>query len=159
MKLKTKLRRKFKKNFGAILIIGMITLIGIAANINLLLAEAPVIKEPVIHEKRFYLFPEAKNEPISVEAEIRAIARETGFKWPDYLVRLAFYESSYNPNAVNINKDGSRDRGIFQWNEAFHPEVDDDCAFNVRCATLKAMEAINAGNQHWWAANELAKRK
>lgn len=96
---------------------------------------------------------------LTVEEQIRAIAKKKAFKWTDYLVRLAFLESSFNTKAINVNRGGSIDRGLFQWNDRWHPEILDECAFDLECATLKTMEAINNGNQHWWATDKLAQRK
>lgn len=99
------------------------------------------------------------NKP-KVEMEIRAIADELNFKWPDYLVRLAFYESSLNPNAVSKpNKNGTVDRGLFQFNSKMPPiTITEECAMSLDCSTRKAIEAINAGKQHHWSADKLAKR-
>jgi hypothetical protein len=52
MKTKTKIKRQFKKyireNIGGLIIIGMIVLVGVAANINLYFIETPIIKNPII---------------------------------------------------------------------------------------------------------------
>lgn len=56
MKTKTKIKRKLKKyvkdNLGSILIIGIITLVGVAANINLYFMDAAIIDNPVIIERQ-----------------------------------------------------------------------------------------------------------
>jgi len=100
------------------------------------------------------------NNP-DVEFQIRAIADELKFKWPDYLVRLAFHESSLNPNAISKpNKNGSIDRGLFQFNSKMPPiTITEECAMSLDCSTRKAIEAINAGKQDHWSANQVAKIK
>ena len=94
-----------------------------------------------------------------IEAQIREIAKRENFKWPDYLVRLAYYESRFNPKAVNVNKNKTVDRGLFQWNRYYHPEITDTCAYDVECSTIATMNAINAGKQKEWSTNYLAMRK
>lgn len=105
------------------------------------------IKQEIINQARW----------CDVLKEIKGVSEEHKFEWTDYLLRLAFYESSFDPKAINVNKSGSIDRGVFQWNDKYHPEISDECAFSVRCATVEAIKAINNGNQHWWVANEKAK--
>jgi len=91
-----------------------------------------------------------------VEEEIRQIAKEHNFKWPDYLVRLAECESSLNPNAVNDNGKYGKDWGLFQWNDYYNPEMK-DCAMDIECSTIATMNAINAGKQSWWACDKIIK--
>jgi len=91
-----------------------------------------------------------------IEEQIRQIAKEENFKWEDYLVRLAYHESRFNPYATNLNKGYSLDAGVFQINQKYHPEVGLKCSFDVKCATLWTIKQINAGNQHWWVANKKA---
>jgi hypothetical protein len=94
----------------------------------------------------------------SVEQQIRDIAKEHNFRWPDYLVRLADCESKLNPLAVNEsnnNPSWSKDRGLFQFNSHWQSKISDECAFDIRCSTEKTMEYINAGRQHLWACNDI----
>lgn len=53
--------------------------------------------------------------------------------------------------AVNVNVDGSRDRGPWQINDRAHPDVDDACAFNLDCAAAAAFRISSSGNsfQPW----------
>lgn len=98
------------------------------------------------------------DEQRKVEIEIRKIAKEKNFKWPDYLVRLAYCESRLNP--ANINTRGnkpatSKDRGLFQWNDYWNKHITDECAFDLRCSTEKTIEKINAGGQGIWVCNRI----
>ncbi len=89
-----------------------------------------------------------------VEEQIRQIAQEHDFKWPDYLVRLAYCESRLKLNAFNPTNN-SDDRGIFQISKLWHPEVNDECAYDLECATEWTMWRINSGYQHEWVCNNL----
>jgi hypothetical protein len=96
-----------------------------------------------------------------VEFKIRTIAAAQGFQWPDYLVRLAFNESSLNPSAISKpNRNGSRDYGLFQFNDKQPPlPITKECALDLECSTLKAIEAINNGDQDHWTQDEISKAK
>ena len=85
------------------------------------------------------------------EALIRKIAAEEGVD-PELAVRVAKCESNLNYKAVNINTDGSRDRGLYQINEKWHPEVTDEQAFNPITATQFFCKAMKGGNLSWWDA-------
>ena len=90
-----------------------------------------------------------------VEIEIRKIAKEKEFSNSDYLVKLAHCESSLNPQAVHINNSGgSVDRGLFQWNNHYQKQISDQCAFDIRCSTERAIEKINAGGQGIWVCDK-----
>lgn len=93
---------------------------------------------------------------LSVEGQIRKVAAEHNFKWTDYLVRLAQCESTLNPQALG---DSGQSRGLFQIHRGYHPEISDECAFNLRCATEWTMDRINAGYQHEWTCNEIVLNK
>jgi hypothetical protein len=95
-------------------------------------------------------------EDKSVEQEILAISKEHNFKWESYLLRLAYCESQYNNFALG---DGGKSRGLFQIHSGFHPEVSDDCAFDVRCATEWTISVINAGGQGIWSCDKIVRNK
>lgn len=59
---------------------------------------------------------------------------------------IAGAESGWRPDAVNVNDDGSRDRGIFQINSRWHPDVPDDEAFNPRANALHAYRLSAGGD-------------
>jgi hypothetical protein len=73
----------------------------------------------------------------------------------DLALRVAQCESKLDHFAVNINTSGSRDRGIFQINDRYHPEVADEDAFNVEFATKFFCDAYKAGNLYWWNSSKL----
>lgn len=88
-----------------------------------------------------------------IENQIREISKENNFKWENYLIRLAKCESSLNPNAKNVNKSGSVDRGVFQINDYWHKEVSDEQAYNLKYATEWTIKRINAGFQSEWVCD------
>ena len=84
---------------------------------------------------------------------IRIIAEEEGVD-PDLAVKVAECESGLNPRATNINRDGSVDRGLYQWNDKWHPEISDECAYNRYCATRAFCKAVKSGHLDWWSASK-----
>jgi len=96
---------------------------------------------------------EKKSSIETVEDIIRRIAGVEGVD-PDLAVRVATCESSLNPSAKNVNTDGSVDRGVFQWNNKWHPEISDVCAFDVECAAREFCKAFKGGNLSWWDATK-----
>ena len=73
---------------------------------------------------------------------------------PTLGIKVATCESSLNPLAVNINKDGSKDRGIFQINNVYHPEVTDTQAFDPEFSTNFFCNAFKSGNISWWDSSK-----
>jgi hypothetical protein len=95
------------------------------------------------------------NAPAQADAEslIRLIAKQEVVD-PDLAVRVAKCESNLKADAVNVNKDGSRDRGIYQINDKYHPEVTDAQAFDITYSTKFFCTAFKAGNISWWNASK-----
>lgn len=91
-------------------------------------------------------------EELKLIGMIKDIAREYGVD-PDKAVELARRESSLNPKAVNVNKDKSRDRGLYQINSRWHA-VSDEQAFDPLFAIHFAMKAISEGKARWWVAGK-----
>lgn len=95
--------------------------------------------------------PEAKTE--TVEEIIRKIAKQESVD-PELAVRVARCESGLNPAAKNVNAPDSIDRGLFQWNNKYHPEITDVCAYDVECSTSAFCKAFKNGNLSWWEATK-----
>ncbi|MCK4415505.1 MAG: transglycosylase SLT domain-containing protein [Candidatus Eisenbacteria sp.] len=106
-------------------------------------------KKEVVDKIREKHLPEAKSE--TVEEAIKRIANDEGVD-PNLAVRVAKCESGLDPGAININPRGSRDRGLFQINDRWHPEVSDECAFDVERSTRFFCQAFKNGNLSWWDA-------
>jgi hypothetical protein len=93
---------------------------------------------------------EAEKKP-TIEELIRMIAKQEGVD-PDLAVRVARCESLLDPKAININKDGSKDRGLYQINDKYHPEITDEQAFDPIYATKFFCKAYKEGKLSWWNA-------
>ncbi len=94
---------------------------------------------------------EAFNGTKTTEEIIRKIAKEEGVD-PELTVRVAKCESNLNYKAINTNTDGSRDRGLFQINEKWHPEISDEEALNPITATTFFCKSFKEGHLDWWNA-------
>lgn len=88
-----------------------------------------------------------------IEATIRKIAKQEGVD-PDLAVRVARCESGLDAGAVHINAKGSKDRGLFQWNDKWHPEITDDIAFSIEGSTHAFARAFKEGHLDWWSASK-----
>lgn len=85
---------------------------------------------------------------------IKLVAKEEGID-PDLAIRVARCENAkFDPYAINTNMDGSRDRGIFQINDKWHPHVTDEQAFDPWFSARFFAKAVKDGNIHWWKASK-----
>ena len=123
--------------------------------------------------ERHHELPVASDKPLEVEiielvthnpeveTMIYNIADEMGRpEYAEYLVKLAFCESSMNPNATNDkgnNPSYSVDRGLFQYNSYWQSHITDECAYSVECATKNTIKMIEAGKQHRWVCDSKVK--
>jgi cell division protein FtsL len=103
---------------------------------------------------------ESQIKPIqqTIEQQIRDIAKEHNFQWENYLIRLADCESKLNQFALNNNGKYGVDRGVFQINTKYHPEVSTECAMNIRCATEWTIDRINKGYQSEWMCDKIVNK-
>lgn len=71
-------------------------------------------------------------------------------------VSVAVCESGLNPMATLYNPPSkSTDRGLFQWNNIYHPEITDAMAFDPIQATILFCNAVKAGHLHGnWSASQ-----
>jgi len=67
---------------------------------------------------------------------------------------VAKCESGLNPKARNKNTDSSIDRGIYQINSRWHPEVTEAQADDPKFAAEFFCKAVIAGNLEWWKASK-----
>jgi len=119
------------------------------------------VVEQSIYDLEIVAVPIITSEP-DIELQIRAIADEMDFNWPDYLVKLAYCESRLDHKALNTQGNtpaDSYDRGLFQYNSYWQKKVSDECAYDIRCSTLKTIEMINNGQQHLWACDRIINNK
>lgn len=69
-----------------------------------------------------------------------------------WAVAVSLAESGGKPGAQNVNSDGSIDRGLWQINNVWHPEVSDEEAYHAASAAAAAFQISNGGD-NWkaWA--------
>ncbi len=81
-----------------------------------------------------------------------AIARERKLNQTDTdsLLRVIQCESKFQQFDLGVNKDGSVDRGIMQWNSHWHSKMTNEQAFNLDYAVNKAIDYWQADKQHHW---------
>ena len=93
-----------------------------------------------------------KEKPVSIYEQISDI---TGGQNVDVLYNLAKCESGLRVYAVGINSDkaGSYDRGFYQINNYWHPEVSDSCAFDFVCSTRWTNNMIKQGELSQWVCS------
>lgn len=97
--------------------------------------------------------PEKPEIEESIEDQIRKIAKQECVD-PDLAVRVAKCESNLNPSAVNENAPDSIDRGLFQINTKWHPEVTQAQAYDIEFATRFFCKAFKEGHLSWWDATK-----
>lgn len=71
---------------------------------------------------------------------------------------VAGAESGWRPDAVNVNDDGSRDRGVFQINSRWHPDIPEREAFNPHANALHA-HRLSEGGADWSAWAKLTRAR
>lgn len=91
-------------------------------------------------------------EEVLTLGELRTLARDVGFAKPKLAAAIAMAESSGYVRAVNRNRrrrpPRSIDRGLFQINSRWHPEVSRRCAFDALCNAEEAYR-ISEGGRDW----------
>lgn len=96
------------------------------------------------------------NGTLTIEEAYR-LCLEAGFPATSavYAVAIMIRESglqSHPPDNINPGPPVSRDRGIAQFNDVYHPEVSDACAYDPACA-IRAMYRVSSGGTDFsaWA--------
>lgn len=108
-------------------------------------------KREIVDKFKYNNLSEAKSE--TVEQIIQRVARDEGVD-PDLALRVAKCESGLNPGARNANSPESIDRGLFQINNYWHPEVSDETAYDAERSTRFFCQAFKEGNLTWWNASK-----
>jgi len=88
-----------------------------------------------------------------IEQRIRSVAEAHSVD-PELAIKVARCESKLDSLAMNMNFGGTVDRGLFQWNDHYHPEVDNNCAFSIECSTIRFCRAVKDGKLSWWFASQ-----
>ena len=81
--------------------------------------------------------------------EIYDIAMDNNFNDVQLLYELADCESDFRQWA--INDIGEYSVGIYQYYLKYHPDIDKECATNIRCATEYAIKLIRENRIDEWA--------
>ena len=150
------------KKFQAIDIIAIFTIVGglilkffgIDGTVGIILTSVVLFyfgKKEVVDRIREKNPLGAKSE--TVEQTILRVAKEEGVD-PDLALRVARCESGFNPGARHVNSTGSVDRGLYQWNNYYHPDITDEIAFDSEKATRAFCKAFKAGHLNWWNASK-----
>lgn len=94
--------------------------------------------------------PETKEEIVAL---IRKIAVEQGVD-ANLAEKVATCESGLKPAAIHINTEGSRDRGLYQINDKYHPEVTNEQANDPEFSIRFFCTAVKEGHLSWWNASK-----
>lgn len=93
-------------------------------------------------------------EGSSVVATITSVCESEGVE-PELALAVAECEGGMNPHAINKNNNGSIDRGLFQFNNEYHPEITDAMAFDPAQSTKLFCESVKNGSLHiFWSASQ-----
>lgn len=108
-------------------------------------------------EKNFVVENTKAEEVITItwQDEVKSLLKEYGVN-VEYATKIIQCESSWNPKAFHQNK-GSIDRGLWQLNSYFHPEVSKDCAYDTACSTIEAIRIIKSKGFGEWVCSGLVK--
>ncbi|HEV7978603.1 FG-GAP-like repeat-containing protein [Amycolatopsis sp.] len=79
-----------------------------------------------------------------------SVGRTAGFTGENFVVAVAvaMAESRCDPAARGVNPGHSIDRGLWQINDYYHPDVSDTCAYNAQCNANAAFR-ISDGGTDW----------
>ena len=88
--------------------------------------------------------------------EVKMMIRNAGLD-VELASRIIQHESWWNPNNTHINKDGTRDRGLWMIHEVYHAEVSDECAYDPICATIHAIRIWKERGPQEWVAYRYVK--
>ena len=89
----------------------------------------------------------------TIEQIIANAAKKFGVD-PALALAVAKCESALNPKARNVNTTGSIDRGLYQINNHYHPDVSDEQADDPVFAAEWFCQAVKNGNLSWWNASK-----
>ena len=82
-----------------------------------------------------------------IRAYVQNRARAAGVD-PKAAAWIVAHESGNRPSATG---DGGDSRGLWQIDRVYHPEVSDDCAYDVECSTRWSLKRIRDGNINEWS--------
>lgn len=130
--------RRFTKYFFALAIIGFVSMVGINT-----------IKSWVENSKEILIVGNAK--AMTWQEEVNMILLNSGID-VELARKIIQHESWWQPDNTHINKDGTRDRGLWMFHEKFHAEVSDACAYDPICSTKEAVRVWKERGPQEWVA-------
>lgn len=113
--------------------------------------------ERITDEKKTVNDEITEEEKETTEKEILQAIKETARKYgidESQAVRIAKCESGLNPKAINKNAPDSIDRGLYQINSKWHPEVTEEEAFDYQFSINFYCKAVKNGYVRWWKASQ-----
>ena len=113
-----------------------------------------ILKQIIFLQKSLLIKKLKKNRGNSedITKMIRLIAEQEGVD-PILALHVAICESNLNTIAKRWNAGYGYDRGLYQWNEYFHPEISDKQAYDPETATRLFCHAVLSGHLSWWNAS------
>lgn len=117
--------------------------------------------QQILDLMRRILHLQTQLEKMKIEEMITRVAKEYRVD-EELALRVAKCESNFNPKATNKRGNYpsySVDRGLYMWNDYWHPEISDECAFSAECATREFCKAVKTGHLSWWNASSKCWKK
>lgn len=121
----------------------------------------PAAVQAVADEKTCQLRTESDGDQLSA-SQLARLAKDTGFTGDGLVdaVAVALAESKGYTRAVLVNKDCTRDRGLWQINDYWHPDVSEQQAFDPVQNAKAAFEISDQGaSWHQWSTYENGRYK
>ena len=143
---------KQKTKITLYIVAGAIGLLSLSATYVNALTLTHFEVEEILNGKRGINYQADKKQELTIKEHI-CIA--SNGEYCELLVNLAKCESSLNKDAINVNRNGTVDLGLYQWNSVhFNGKITPVCALDVYCATRKTVAEIKAGHLNWWVCSD-----
>jgi len=97
--------------------------------------------------------PTPSSPAVAIPDLIKQICAEYGVD-SELAIRVAKCESGLRPNAKNTNAPDSIDRGLYQINSKWHPEVSDAQAYDPTFSIRFFCQAVKNGQLNMWDASK-----
>lgn len=106
----------------------------------------PVGIPPAIASNLRFNTSTLENSPSWVDAYVREQAKALGVN-PDVAGWIVAHESQ---DGRNLTGDDGNSRGYWQISKIYHPEVSNQCAYDLPCSTKWALQQLLAGKAGEW---------
>lgn len=94
-----------------------------------------------------------KSSNPEIEKMIIEEANRQGYADIKFALDLADCESTFRPDAKNVNKDGTVDLGVFQINQYWH-KIGRTCSLDAKCNIQYAISKLKAGGANLWSCTK-----